>query len=93
MHSRPLLGIVPLLAGVTVAGCTHARPTFLPDGNRGFSLSCGSVFNSWLGCLSKAGKRCGATGYTVTYSNEVDREMLIECNRHLSSNAIGQQTE
>jgi hypothetical protein len=39
--------------------------TYLPDGERGHSISCSGAGTSWADCYEKAGQACGAKGYDV----------------------------
>ena len=78
MKKMCLSGIVILLSGATL-GCVNSHGTYLSTGNRGYSLSCGGLATSWTSCLVKAGRLCGQRGYSIAYSDEINREMLVEC--------------
>jgi len=62
-----------------LASCSSVRSTYVPDGRRGFVVSCGGVLNDWSSCLVKAGRACGNHGYDVIKGTEEDRSMLIAC--------------
>jgi hypothetical protein len=68
-----------ILGTFSLSGCVHTKNTYLADGNRGYSVTCSGIMSSWSGCLVKAGRMCGKRGYLIRYSDEVDREMLVEC--------------
>jgi hypothetical protein len=55
------------------------RATYVPDGRRGFAITCGGFLDSWSSCLVKAGRACGHAGYETIKGNEEDRAMLIAC--------------
>lgn len=71
-------------AAVLVAcSCASTRPTFSPDGKRGFSISCDVDAD----CNERAGLACGG-GYTVLKSDRrfdiwswtfFETTLLIEC--------------
>jgi len=72
-------GIVGALAvSAALTGCSTHR-TYLADGSRGYSITCRGFLNTWDSCLVKAGKLCGARGYTTIRSSEFDRALLISC--------------
>jgi hypothetical protein len=63
----------------TIGGCVHSKPTYLADGKPGYAINCDSFTTSWASCLIRAGKLCRNDGYSVTYADEVNRELLVEC--------------
>ena len=63
------------LCATAVSGCAHIERTYLADGQPGYLIKCGS----WAKCLVKAGRLCKARGFTTTYTDELDREMLVSC--------------
>jgi hypothetical protein len=69
------------LASLTcaLAGCSSVHSTYVPDGRRGFVVSCGGVLNHWSRCLVEAGRACGDHGYDVVKGSEDDRSLLIAC--------------
>jgi hypothetical protein len=73
-----LSGAIVLLS-CSLSGCLHSHRTYLSDGKSGYSISCGGMFTSWTRCLVKAGRLCGKGGYSIPYSDEVNRELLVEC--------------
>ena len=48
-----------------LAGCATSSPTFLPSGDKGFSLDCSGSARTWNMCYEKAGELCGSKGYKV----------------------------
>ena len=77
--NRLWTGALCALAGLAVAACGGLHKTYLPDGNRGYSISCRGFLNTWDSCLVKAGRVCGARGYDTLRSSEFDRALLIAC--------------
>jgi hypothetical protein len=72
--------IATLLATLASAGCAGSvRPTYVPDGRRGFVVTCGGALNDWSTCLVKAGRACGNHGYDTIRGTEEDRSLLIAC--------------
>jgi hypothetical protein len=67
------------VAAVSLAGCSSNRVTYLPDGRKGYAISCGHFYQDWSSCAIRAGRLCRAKGYTVSYSDEVDRQMIVGC--------------
>jgi hypothetical protein len=63
------------LCSTLVTGCAHIKRTYLADGQPGYFVRCGT----WSNCLVKAGRLCGTRGFTPTYTDELDREMLLAC--------------
>jgi len=70
-----------LILGTLTAlgGCVHSKATYLANGRPGYAIKCGSFTTSWTACLVRAGKMCHKSGYLVSYSDEVNRELLVEC--------------
>src|ERR1700761_557280 len=62
MGSSAAAGFVAL---VILAGGATVRQTYGPDGGRAYTLNCSGMARGWDKCLSSAGERCGAAGYTV----------------------------
>jgi hypothetical protein len=60
-------------------GCAHPVATFLPDGQKGYAISCRGFTRDWKGCLVTAGHLCGSNGYEVAYSDEFQRELIVSC--------------
>ncbi len=72
--------IIASVAALVSAGCAGSvRPTYVPDGRRGFVVSCSGVLNDWTSCLVKAGRACGNRGYDTIRGTEEDRSLLIAC--------------
>ncbi len=69
----------PWWFALILAGCSGQHATYVPDGRRGFVVTCGGVLSSWSSCLVKAGRACGNHGYETINGNEEDRTILIAC--------------
>ncbi len=67
-----------MVALIAVA-CANQRETYVPDGRRGFVVTCGGLLSSWSTCLVKAGRACGSRGYDTIKGSEEDRSILIAC--------------
>ena len=77
---RVFCQILCLSMAVLAAGCaTGLRTTYLPNGQKGYSISCKGWLNSWDSCMVRAGQICGAHGYDPLNSDEFDRTLLIGC--------------
>ena len=77
LPSRARLAIA--FVALSLAACSSVHSTYVPDGRRGFVITCGGYLNSWSSCLVKAGQACGTQGYETVKGNEEDRAMLIAC--------------
>lgn len=64
---------------MSVSGCHHIQRTYLADGQPGYFIRCGGMSGNWADCLVRAGRLCGPRGYTTTYTDELDRELLVAC--------------
>jgi hypothetical protein len=72
--------ILTLAMALLAAGCTTGlRTTYLPNGQKGYSITCKGYLNTWESCLIKAGRICGSRGYDTLHSDEFDRNLLIGC--------------
>lgn len=72
---RTLCGVV----AIALVACGGLRTVYLPDGTKGYQITCKGVLNSWSACLEKAGQICGVRGYTAIRSEEYDRELMVSC--------------
>ncbi len=79
MSSRARVALVVVTVAVALSACGSVHSTYVPDGRRGYAISCGGFFNSWSACLVKAGRACGSSGYETIKGNEEDRAVLIAC--------------
>jgi hypothetical protein len=77
---RSALYILMGLLSASLMGCTHSRMTYLPDGRAGYAISCSHFYQNWSSCVTKAGRLCRSRGYTVSYSDEVNGQMIVGCN-------------
>jgi hypothetical protein len=48
-----------------VGGCAISKDMYLPDGSKGYNISCDGSANSISNCYQKAGEICGAKGYAL----------------------------
>jgi hypothetical protein len=67
------------LATLSVGACSSVHQTYVPDGRRGYVITCGGLLNSYASCLVKAGRACGNSGYETLKGSEDDRDLLIAC--------------
>ncbi|MDP8986468.1 MAG: hypothetical protein M3N97_15795 [Pseudomonadota bacterium] len=75
-NSRLLIASAAIL---TTVACSSVNRTYVPDGRRGFAITCEGLLNGWSSCLIKAGRACGNSGYETIKGSEEDRSMLIAC--------------
>ena len=59
--------------------CSSQHATYVPDGRRGYVITCPGFLNSWSSCLVNAGRACGNRGYDTIQGTEEDRSLLIAC--------------
>ncbi len=52
-----------------LSGCALATDTYLPDGSKGYSISCSGAALTYATCLEKAGDLCGSQGYSIVNSD------------------------
>jgi hypothetical protein len=76
---RLIVYILAVACGVGLIGCTHSRMTYLPDGRAGYAISCSRFYQNWSSCVTRAGRLCRTRGYTVSYSDEVNGQMIVGC--------------
>jgi hypothetical protein len=69
-----------VLAALASAACSTQRATFVPDGRRGFVVSCGGMMNTYARCLTEAGLACGSSGYEIVDGGPYDRILLVACH-------------
>ncbi len=74
----PARWVISAIAVISVS-CSSQHATYMPDGRRGFVVTCGGFLNSWSSCLVKAGRACGNRGYDTLQGSEEDRSLLIAC--------------
>ncbi len=63
-NATRLLITIPALAMLAACGTT-AQTTQLPDGSFAYIIPCGGNASALNYCFEKAGKSCGAEGYTL----------------------------
>jgi hypothetical protein len=68
-----------VFGGMILCGCTSVRATYLADGQKGYMISCGGPMKRWSSCVTRAGLVCGPRGYTIRYSDEIERELVVAC--------------
>jgi hypothetical protein len=71
--------VIGALLSVTLVSCAGERTTYLANGERGYSVSCRGLLNSWNSCLVKAGRICGSRGYEAINEDQYDRTLLFGC--------------
>lgn len=54
-----------IISILILCSCTVAKEVNLPDGSKGYSISCGGTLNSFASCFNKAGEMCGNKGYQI----------------------------
>lgn len=71
--------LLPIMAAL--AACVNSSETYMPDGRKGYTVSCNGAAFSWNHCLSEAGELCGERGYDTYDRTEhgVMRNMVIAC--------------
>jgi hypothetical protein len=72
-------GLLMALAALATAACSSVHQTYVPDGRRGYVITCGGLLNNYSSCLVKAGRACGSNGYETLKGSEDDRDLLIAC--------------
>ncbi|MDP3008274.1 MAG: hypothetical protein Q8N30_04290 [Methylococcales bacterium] len=60
-----IMRIVILGLATILGGCVMSSEVYLPDGTKGFNISCNGSANSISNCFEKAGDICGAKGYDL----------------------------
>ncbi len=76
---RPNMRLAGILIAVSSAACSTQHSTYVPDGRRGFVVTCAGILDSPASCLIKAGRACGNHGYETIKGSDEDRTMLIAC--------------
>lgn len=59
------LNLLPIIAALALGGCAISKDMYLPDGSKGYNISCDGSANSISTCYQKAGDICGAKGYVL----------------------------
>lgn len=62
---RPIAALTALLSLSLLAGCAGPVSTTLADGRSAWRVDCDGTARGFNLCLEKAGKSCGADGYTL----------------------------
>ena len=63
--SSNTLCIAATLACLMLAGCAGPTRATLPDGSYAYRIDCAGTARGLNYCLEKAGKSCGAEGFTI----------------------------
>jgi len=50
---------------LTISACAMVNETYMPDGSKGYSISCDGAAVGINVCFEKAGNLCGAAGYDL----------------------------
>lgn len=48
-----------------LGGCAMSKDMYLPDGSKGYNISCDGSANSISNCFQKAGEICSTKGYVL----------------------------
>jgi hypothetical protein len=72
-----------VILSLSLQGCVHHRSIYLSNGQRGYSISCGTFTRGWTSCLTMAGHLCGNRGYSVSYSDEIEGRLLVGCKQQV----------
>ena len=51
--------------GSLISSCAMVSETYMPDGSKGYSISCDGAAVGINVCFEKAGSLCGASGYDI----------------------------
>ncbi len=94
MKKRKTLSLGGAVFAVSLlAACASQGPvtTTLPDGTLAYRIACGQGTGGMNFCFEKAGKSCGADGYTIvrpdgtvvssSRANESEREVRVRQNQ------------
>ena len=74
-----VLALAVLALGLVA--CASVKPTNLPDGRDGYSISCRSLFLGMSACYEKAGETCRSKGYKIFEVPTVGKHLLISCRQ------------
>lgn len=69
------------IASVALTGCVSAESTYLENGSRGYFVDCSAWTVEWTSCLTKAGRLCKSAGFNVSFADELERLLIVECKR------------
>lgn len=50
---------------IAVTACATSKEMYLPDGSKGYNISCDGTMQSMSACYQKAGELCGSEGYVL----------------------------
>ncbi len=62
LNCRPARLLLIALTALAGGACSSQHATYVPDGRRGYVVTCGGYLNSFANCLVKAGRACGNKG-------------------------------
>lgn len=60
-----MIKLLVFMSVILLGGCAIQKETYLPDGSKGYTISCNGSANSISTCYEKAGEICGAKGYDL----------------------------
>lgn len=80
--------LISLVLGL--GGCAISKDMYLPDGSKGYNISCDGSANSISNCFQKAGDLCGEKGY-VLLNREGEAIPFGYGTGSASANAVGAQ--
>jgi len=64
---------------LSLTACSSVHATYVPDGRRGYVVTCSGFLDGWSSCLVKAGRACGNRGYDTLKGGEDDRSIMVAC--------------
>jgi hypothetical protein len=50
---------------ILLCGCATSKSTYLPSGEKGYSISCNGAVLNWNHCFERAGEICATRGYQI----------------------------
>lgn len=73
MKSKILAGASLALVTIFLTGCVSASKSYLPDGSKGYEVTCNGTGRSWSDCYEKAAEVCAPSKFEVVdkAANEV----------------------
>lgn len=68
---------------IFLTGCATTSSMYLPDGSKGYSISCDGALVGMDVCYKKASDICGPAGYEImeTDRNTITKSILARCGR------------
>jgi len=73
-----------MLGALALTGCVTVTPTYSPQGQEAYTITCNGYARSWGTCYERAGDVCGPRGYTVLAQNE-EHGMIAQAGSYLAT--------